>query len=733
MTIQQLPVYTGEIPALGQEQSKFNTNVSDKLAYDAQLVPAQNIYATEANALADQVQSDASDAESSAAAAASNSNFKGEWPGDPLSPGYPVSNIPASYRHNGRNWQQLQNIADITTQEPSENSFWAELSNVVITDIINPNLIRNSGFEIAGSVVNPPDATPRTYNAGDELFAGHFAVGALTGVTYVDGALNGSGQLYVDIQKSQKQQDSTSPVTPSIAGSDGLPKPGATVVDNGTSWRVTYAMSDTFSVKLEYGSVVTRHDVTAHDSDELKERFDPRGWGITFSGDETVKAQAMMNEVGIIKIPRGKVLEANITVDGGFTLSGDDRTSKFVGSVLQNNNTIASNVTIENLELRLNENMFYGGISTSQRAKNITYRNLNVIITSGGVTTCAAKNCDGFVISDVSITTEIPASGNAQYAFTMASVSGFDISNVAVDGAFEFGFESGGDGSGATPAVENGHFENIRINKSGGTPSLPGHHGFYLHGFKNVSGNNITVTGWGDPNYDVKFREGINGDFKDINAGRAFVNSNGGAGIPELQKLKDVFFTNFKANFGSLYSSGVGFIENVEFRGATGNFGFAPRNLDKGIVVSGIYERFGANLSGSSDGFNLIYKDCVIRSDVDAISQTYKFEGWPVFNGCTIESDIYTENSNVKIRNTNVNGQVYMNPTVGTYSLDVSNTHATGRLFTNTFSTRVVNAKISNSTFEQNEEVSTSGPSTKQYRGVGFLDGFYTTENNKDT
>lgn len=130
MTIQQLPVYTGEIPALGQEQSQFNTNVSDKLAYDAQLVPAQNIYATEANALAAQVESDASDAESSAAAAASNANFKGNW-----SDATGTSNIPASYRHNGRNWQQLQNIADITTQEPSENSFWTELSNLTQANI----------------------------------------------------------------------------------------------------------------------------------------------------------------------------------------------------------------------------------------------------------------------------------------------------------------------------------------------------------------------------------------------------------------------------------------------------------------------------------------------------------------------------------------------------------------------------------------------------------------------
>lgn len=63
MTIQQLPTYSGEIPALGQGQNRFNQNVSDKLAYDAELVPAQNTYATEANALAVEIQNNADEVE----------------------------------------------------------------------------------------------------------------------------------------------------------------------------------------------------------------------------------------------------------------------------------------------------------------------------------------------------------------------------------------------------------------------------------------------------------------------------------------------------------------------------------------------------------------------------------------------------------------------------------------------------------------------------------------------
>lgn len=129
-------------------------------------------------------------------------------------------------------------------------------------DVSNPNLISNSSFEIAGSVANAPDATPRAYNADDELFQGFKAVGALTSVTYTDGILGGAGQLYVDAPKATKMQQSTAGVVASVAGADGKPiTTGVTVVDNGSSYRVTFDIANVFSVKLEQGSVATRHEL----------------------------------------------------------------------------------------------------------------------------------------------------------------------------------------------------------------------------------------------------------------------------------------------------------------------------------------------------------------------------------------------------------------------------------------------------------------------------------------
>lgn len=134
--------------------------------------------------------------------------------------------------------------------------------NIGASNVINPNLISNSSFDVTGSVAIPPDATPRSYNAGDELFSGIFAAANLSNVTYVDGKLNGTGQLYVDVYKTEKQKLSTSNYVASIASSDGIPiESGASFTDNGDYWRITFDMNNTFSVKFEQSGVSTGHGV----------------------------------------------------------------------------------------------------------------------------------------------------------------------------------------------------------------------------------------------------------------------------------------------------------------------------------------------------------------------------------------------------------------------------------------------------------------------------------------
>lgn len=134
----------------------------------------------------------------------------------------------------------------------------------------NKNLIGNSFFEDDGGIESAPDEIPRSYSSGDEIFLGFFAPYDLINVTYVNGKINGekasggTGELYVDVYKSEKQKELTSNYTSSVSRGDGLPINGkSSFVDNGDYWRITFEIDDTFSVKFEQGEIATRHDISS--------------------------------------------------------------------------------------------------------------------------------------------------------------------------------------------------------------------------------------------------------------------------------------------------------------------------------------------------------------------------------------------------------------------------------------------------------------------------------------
>lgn len=261
MTIPKITPYSGGVanPDGSQTQTEFTQNMFDQLSYEANLAAELDATIDGMNNTVDEVNASASSAENSAnaaEAAASGLNYQGLWPdtggsalkGDTYQT--QVSGTPT-----GQYFTALQN----TTVDPvGDDVNWRAV--VSFSSISGENLIPNAFFEVAGSVTNPPDSTPRDYTEGDELFSGFKAVGALSGVTYINGKLNGNGQLYVDIYKTEKQKLSTAQYVASIASSDSVAvESGASFVDNGDYWRVTFDMNDTFSVKLEQGSVATVH------------------------------------------------------------------------------------------------------------------------------------------------------------------------------------------------------------------------------------------------------------------------------------------------------------------------------------------------------------------------------------------------------------------------------------------------------------------------------------------
>ena len=133
MTAPVIPEYTGSVPQRNQAPSTFSDNVDDFLTYIPPTITDINESVAFVNTKADETSSDADAAAASAASAYENAttavstaNFKGRW-----SDATGAATIPGSYSNNGSTWQLLQNIPDITADEPIDGAAnWQLVNNV---------------------------------------------------------------------------------------------------------------------------------------------------------------------------------------------------------------------------------------------------------------------------------------------------------------------------------------------------------------------------------------------------------------------------------------------------------------------------------------------------------------------------------------------------------------------------------------------------------------------------
>ena len=119
-----IPPYTGDVPQRTQSPAVFSVNVDGFLTYIPPTVDAMNVSTDFVNTKADETSSNAVIAQVAADTSAAASNFKGRW-----ADATGAATVPSSYNHNNADWQLLQNIPDITLDEPSNSApNWQQIS-----------------------------------------------------------------------------------------------------------------------------------------------------------------------------------------------------------------------------------------------------------------------------------------------------------------------------------------------------------------------------------------------------------------------------------------------------------------------------------------------------------------------------------------------------------------------------------------------------------------------------
>lgn len=175
MAITPIPSFSGTPPNRNQPQATFNTNVANWVTYTTTIQTDLNAFGTEANALAVEVDgykslaltyrneaaASASAALTSQNLAAASADFKGAW----LSLSGALSK-PASVFHNGSFWALLNNLANVSTSEPSlTNTDWQFISGTRWQEV------QTSAFTAAKNTLFPVTATSATLDVTLPAFA----------------------------------------------------------------------------------------------------------------------------------------------------------------------------------------------------------------------------------------------------------------------------------------------------------------------------------------------------------------------------------------------------------------------------------------------------------------------------------------------------------------------------------------------------------------------------------
>ena len=157
-----IPPYTGDVPQRTQAPAVFSTNVDDFLTYIPPTVTAMNTSVDFVNTSATTVAADAVITQVAADTAAAASNFKGRWSDF----GNVAATVPSSYTHNNADWQLLQDIPNISADEPSNAAAnWKQIS---YRELYDADFIYSKNDRVISLVDNRPYIATVSANTGNE-------------------------------------------------------------------------------------------------------------------------------------------------------------------------------------------------------------------------------------------------------------------------------------------------------------------------------------------------------------------------------------------------------------------------------------------------------------------------------------------------------------------------------------------------------------------------------------
>jgi hypothetical protein len=302
------------------------------------------------------------------------------------------------------------------------------------------------------------------------------------------------------------------------------------------------------------------------------------------------------------------------------------------------------------------------------------------------------------------------------------------IAGGTVRGNVSLGYQYIGNATVAEPTIDGGYIgPQFTIKSDSYSGVATGQHGHYCKGCRNTRFGKIQVEGnganvWGTNEYHVKLRDNENCEFDGIVAintshpnrlGRIFITSDGNT-LAIVRNRDNVFRDIF--GIASVFQSAPGVTEDNLFVNVYGVL-FAVTAGARN-VLSGRVEFVDSAITTLNNEYEFRFAD-VIAPHVSIYARPV------VAHHVVFRQTVETLNVGMTLAHCEIQGNLRLDCTTGTHNLNARHVSVTGDLFTNSTTTRVINANLSHCSFGGNEPTGNSSPDNKNYDCVSFADRVY--------